>query len=1177
MIRTDRRRFPVLFSAIAALALAGAVLKEKGKMNEFANILRTVPGKRTVQFWLVLFLFSLAIISGIAWPTVLQAETGSTLDLASLDVTDPMGATIDLGTFDPAVQTYSANVASAVERVTVTARPESNFGVYVNLTPGDYGPDDNLWEVEGQEVRLNHGRNLILIGVYSHWVDEPLRVYTIEINRAGSATQGEENHIRSSSLSTAREGSTVPFLLTRSGDVSAALTVPVDVWSSDDTNLTYVVPHIDPVTILKRVEVEFPAGGASAIWNHETADDSLYTGGYHLGVTLIEGTGYLVPPFNSSGHFASTRVWDNDIKKPNLDSLSLTDQNGASVAIGEFDPDLTSYSSSVGSEVTHVTVTQSTTESSRFASRVLPPDSQPNVAGHQVALQHGANLVSVILMARFHYDAVTSETYDVIVTRAGSPSGTPTPTVSVYGLSDAIEGYTMPFILARSGDTSQSLTVPVNVSETGGDMAPQASEGSSDVVFPAGSASARVEVPTVADQDWEEHSTVTVAVVAGTGYELSPEAGSASSTVKDNDVPAVTAAFTVDTSQPQEGEVVTATVTVTTDGPKQPHSSLGNLDFSAELGSAQQADLHIPFGSNSRNFPAGHGITGGHSYGGGDDVNSASFHVNQQAMQPVASDGVITHYQYQFSVPILIVDDERAEADETFDISVEWDSYSRGRTLIMDQGITSRTVTIQEHDDTPASPSPISYIAVVIADSGTAGSTYTVSWHDTKECVGSRKYEVYLTSLRSSGWTSLSKLGETASTNTQLTVSTDNFPLSGQRNLRVYCGDMGRTVGEVPLPWATENSVERPVPGTYSSQPALTSLTVSPGTLGPAFSNYGFLYSVLDVPYSNNQITMNATARDGYTISWDPSDDADANTDGHQVDLAEGYNSIFVSADHDLGINSFIYEVIVKRAGPTVHQEQENSPATGRPAISGTVQVGETLTADTSGIADADGLANVTFSYQWLSSRDTEIGGATSSTYTLQPSDEGKTISVQVSFNDDADNEESLTSAATDAVAAATTPNNPATGVPTISGTARVGETLTANTSGVADADGLSDVSFSYQWLSSRDTAISGATGSTYTLVSTDLGKIIKVKVTFTDDAGNNETLTSAGTAAVVASANSAGICDRTAQVRDNIIGLLNAQDLGSLGIKDCSEVTEEYLTRIRFLDLARVQGLAGS
>ena len=134
-----------------------------------------------------------------------------------------------------------------------------------------------------------------------------------------------------------------------------------------------------------------------------------------------------------------------------------------------------------------------------------------------------------------------------------------------------------------------------------------------------------------------------------------------------------------------------------------------------------------------------------------------------------------------------------------------------------------------------------------------------------------------------------------------------------------------------------------------------------------------------------------------------------------------------------------------------------------------------------------------------------------------------------------------------------TTSNAPATGEPTISGTAQVGETLTAGITGIDDADGLSGETFTYQWVSSdgtTDTDIENATGSTYTLVAADQGKSVKVRVTFTDDAGNSETLTSAGTAAVVASANSAGICDRTAQVRDNIIGLLNAQDLGSLGIK---------------------------
>ena len=79
-----------------------------------------------------------------------------------------------------------------------------------------------------------------------------------------------------------------------------------------------------------------------------------------------------------------------------------------------------------------------------------------------------------------------------------------------------------------------------------------------------------------------------------------------------------------------------------------------------------------------------------------------------------------------------------------------------------------------------------------------------------------------------------------------------------------------------------------------------------------------------------------------------------------------------------------------------------------------------------------------------------------------------------------------------------------------------MGETLTADTSGIADADGLTGASFSYQWLAD-DTDISGATGSTYAPASADVGKAVKVKVSFTDDAGNSETLTSAATAAVAA------------------------------------------------------------
>ena len=129
-----------------------------------------------------------------------------------------------------------------------------------------------------------------------------------------------------------------------------------------------------------------------------------------------------------------------------------------------------------------------------------------------------------------------------------------------------------------------------------------------------------------------------------------------------------------------------------------------------------------------------------------------------------------------------------------------------------------------------------------------------------------------------------------------------------------------------------------------------------------------------------------------------------------------------------------------------------NSPATGAPSISGTARVGETLTAETSGIDDADGMSGAVFSYQWLAN-DAEITGATGDAYTLVEADVGKAVKVRVIFNDDDDNEETLTSPATAAVEPR--PNSPATGAPTISGTVRVGKTLTAETSAIADADGM--------------------------------------------------------------------------------------------------------------------------
>ena len=93
-------------------------------------------------------------------------------------------------------------------------------------------------------------------------------------------------------------------------------------------------------------------------------------------------------------------------------------------------------------------------------------------------------------------------------------------------------------------------------------------------------------------------------------------------------------------------------------------------------------------------------------------------------------------------------------------------------------------------------------------------------------------------------------------------------------------------------------------------------------------------------------------------------------------------------------------------------------------------------------------------------------------------------------------------------------PNRPATGPLTITGMAQVGVTLTADTSCIDDADGLHDAVFAYQWLADG-VHIAAAAGDRYTLAATDEGATITVTVTFTDDAGHSETLTSAPTEAV--------------------------------------------------------------
>ena len=165
-------------------------------------------------------------------------------------------------------------------------------------------------------------------------------------------------------------------------------------------------------------------------------------------------------------------------------------------------------------------------------------------------------------------------------------------------------------------------------------------------------------------------------------------------------------------------------------------------------------------------------------------------------------------------------------------------------------------------------------------------------------------------------------------------------------------------------------------------------------------------------------------------------------------------------------------------SGQKVKGAAGNTAPTGAPTITGTAEVGETLTAVTTGIADADGLTSVSYAYQWIRVNGTEA----------------------------------------DMLRPARTPRRWSTHL------------LTASTTGIADANGLA---YTYQWIRRpprptpwapptwaihRRDGIRPSTGTAVRWARPSRMRVTRFDIAG-DDLGHTETLTSAATATVGAAA----------------------------------------------------------
>ncbi|HEX5450720.1 MAG TPA: hypothetical protein VFW85_11770 [Gaiellaceae bacterium] len=189
------------------------------------------------------------------------------------------------------------------------------------------------------------------------------------------------------------------------------------------------------------------------------------------------------------------------------------------------------------------------------------------------------------------------------------------------------------------------------------------------------------------------------------------------------------------------------------------------------------------------------------------------------------------------------------------------------------------------------------------------------------------------------------------------------------------------------------------------------------------------------------------------------------------------------------------------------------------PHISGTAQQGAVMSS-TGGSWNSTG--HTTFAYKWESCDSSggscsDISSATSETYTLQSSDIGLTVRSVVTATDTTGSTSQESDNYLGPVAAATAPANVA--VPTISGTATVGSTLTADK---GTWSGTEPIAHAYRWercdSSGADcSSIGSATNHTYVLTNNDQGHKLRVEVTASNAAGSAQA-TSASTAVIAAS-----------------------------------------------------------
>ncbi|MEO5339744.1 MAG: DUF4347 domain-containing protein [Magnetococcus sp. MYC-9] len=828
---------------------------------------------------------------------------------------------------------------------------------------------------------------------------------------------------------------------------------------------------------------------------------------------------------------------DTDITSGSGDSLTYTlgGTDASSFSIGSGGAVTLQSSANYEAKSSYsisVTATDSTglTTSQTVTVGITDVNEAPTFGASSTSISVAENTTAVYTAAATDVDSGSTITYSLGGTNAASfsiNSSTGVVTLASAANYESTTNYSITVTATDNGSTPLTATQTVTVAVTNVNEAPVFSSGSTASI--AENSSTSTTVYTAAASDVDSGDTLTYSLGGTDAASFSINSASGAVTLNSSANYETTTSYSITVTVTDSGGLTASqgvTVSVTNVN-EAPTFSSGSTASIAENSSTST----VIYTAAASDVDSGDSVT--YSLSGTD---AASFSINSSSGAVTLNSSPNYESTSSYSISVVATDSGGLASSQGVTVGVtnvnEAPTFSSGSTASIAENSSTSTVVYTGVAVDVDSGDTLTYSlggtdAVSFSINNSSG---VVTLNSSPNYESTSSYSITLTATDGSGLTATQSV--TVSVTDVNESPTGSVTLSGTatqgETLTVsnsLADDDG--LGTISYQWLADGVA---ISGATGSSHLLLEAQV--GTIITVTASYtdahgtaesvtssasSTVANVNDSPTGN--IVISGTATQGETLSivntladddglgsfsyqWLADGGAVAGATGSTLVLAEAQvdSRITVTVQYTDGHGTA--ESITSAATNTV--ANVNDAPTGSVVISGTATQGETLTVSHS-LADIDGLGSIT--YRWLADGVT-VAGATGSSFILTESQVGHTLTVTARYTDGHGTAESVTSAATGAVANV---NDLPTGDVTVSGTATQGETLTVSNT-LADLDGLGSIT--YQWLAAG-APISGATGSSYRLTEAEVDTSISVTASYHDGHGTVESIRSASTPTV--------------------------------------------------------------